>query len=65
VRQWWFFIVPWKALHWPRDKEYYVLDLDTYTLTSAPVFDKKHWPDSSNEWELQSDGLNQFYYVKP
>ena len=60
-----FFIIPWKALNWPRDKEYYVLNLDKTTLSSAPGFDKKHWPDSSNEWELQREGLNQFYHNKP
>jgi len=59
------FIIPWKALNWSRDKEYYLLELDKTTLTSAPGFDKKHWPDSSNEWELQREGLNQFYHIKP
>jgi sporulation protein YlmC with PRC-barrel domain len=59
------FAVPWKALHWTRDKEYYVLDLDKETLKKAPGFDKKHWPDSSNKWEQQREELNQFYQVKP
>lgn len=59
------FIIPWKALNWSRDKEYYLLDLDKTTFTSAPGFDKKHWPDSSNEWELQCEGLNQFYPKQP
>ncbi|MDO9106433.1 MAG: PRC-barrel domain-containing protein, partial [Methylovulum sp.] len=59
------FIVPWKALNGSRDKEYYLLDLDKTTFTSAPGFDKKQWPDSSNEWELQREGLNQFYPNKP
>lgn len=59
------FIVPWKALNWPLNKEYYVLDLNKSTLTSAPGFDKKHWPDTTNTLELQREGLNQFYHNKP
>jgi len=59
------FAVPWKALHWTRDKEYYILDLDKATLKKAPGFDKKHWPDSSNKWEQQREELNQFYQIKP
>jgi len=59
------FAVPWKALVWTRDKEYYVLDLDKDTLKKAPGFDKKHWPDSSNKWEQHREELNQFYHVNP
>lgn len=59
------FIVPWKALNWSRDKEYYLLELDKTTFTSAPGFDKKHWPDTANTLELQREGLNQFYHNKP
>jgi len=61
------FAVPWKALVWTRDKEYYVLDLDKDTLKKAPGFDKKHWPDSSNKWERLREELDQFpfYHVKP
>jgi sporulation protein YlmC with PRC-barrel domain len=59
------FAVPWTALHWARDKEYYVLDVDKNTLKKAPGFDKKHWPDSSSKWEQQREELNQFYHVNP
>ena len=59
------FAIPWSVLHWNRDKEYYVLDLDKETLKNAPGFDKKHWPDSSNKWELQREQINQFYHVNP
>lgn len=59
------FAVPWKALHWTRDKEYYVLDVDKDTLKKAPGFDKKHWPDSSNKWDQWREELNQFYHVNP
>lgn len=59
------FAVPWSVLHWTSNKEYYVLDLDKDTLKNAPGFDKKHWPDSSNKWDLQRDEINQFYHVAP
>jgi len=59
------FAIPWSVLHWTRDKEYYVLDLDKETLKNAPGFDKKHWPDSSNKWDLQREEINQFYHVNP
>lgn len=59
------FAIPWSVLHWTRDKEYYVLDLDKDTLKKAPGFDKKHWPDSSNKWDQQREEINQFYHVNP
>ena len=60
-----FFAIPWKALRWPRDKAYCLLDMNKATLETSPGFDKKHWPDSSNQLDLQSEGLNQFYHIKP
>ena len=59
------FIIPWKALNWSLDKEHYLLELDKTTFTSALGFDKKHWPDTTNILELQREGLNQFYHIKP
>jgi sporulation protein YlmC with PRC-barrel domain len=59
------FALPWKALHWTRDKEYYVLDVDKNILKKAPGFDKKHWPNSSSKWDQQREELNQFYGIKP
>ncbi len=59
------FAIPWSVLHWNRDKKHYVLDLDKETLKNAPGFDKKHWPDSSNKWDLQREEINQFYHVNP
>jgi sporulation protein YlmC with PRC-barrel domain len=59
------FAVPWKALTWTRDKEYYVIGLDKATLKKAPGFDKKHWPDSSSKWDQQREELNQFYRIAP
>ncbi|MDD5037219.1 MAG: PRC-barrel domain-containing protein [Methylococcaceae bacterium] len=59
------FAVPWKALHWTSDKEYYLLDVDKKILKKAPGFDKKHWPDSSNKWDQLREEAIQFYHVNP
>jgi sporulation protein YlmC with PRC-barrel domain len=59
------FAVPWTALHWTRDKEYYVLNVDKSALKKAPGFDKKHWPDSADKWDRQREEIDQFYSVKP
>lgn len=59
------FAMPWKSLHWTRDKKHYVLDVDKTTLKKAPGFDKKHWPDSSNKWNQLSEEINQFYRANP
>lgn len=59
------FAIPWRALQWVIGKDYYVLSVSKDTLAMAPGFDEKHWPDSSDQWELQREGLNQFYGVSP
>lgn len=59
------FAIPWQALHWSVDRGNYALNMDKTTLKTAPGFDKKHWPDSSDSWDLQREGLNQFYGVSP
>jgi sporulation protein YlmC with PRC-barrel domain len=43
------FAVPWQALKLDTDKKRYVLNVDTYKLSSAPGFDRHHWPDSADE----------------
>jgi len=58
------FALPWKALHWTRDKEYYVFDVDKSTLKKAPGFDKKHWPDSS-KWDQLREEVKEFYQINP
>jgi len=57
------FAIPWKALGWLRDKEYYTLDVDKATLAKAPGFDKNHWPESSANWDQQREAVHQFYRV--
>lgn len=59
------FAIPWNALVWAPDKEYYVLDLDKDTLKKAPGFDKSHWPDSSDKWQRLREQLDQFPFYRP
>jgi sporulation protein YlmC with PRC-barrel domain len=58
------FALPWKALHWARDKEYYVFNVEESTLKKAPGFDKKYWPDSS-KWDQLREEVKEFYQVNP
>ncbi|MDO9104850.1 MAG: PRC-barrel domain-containing protein [Methylovulum sp.] len=59
------FALPWSALHWVRDKEYYLLNVDKTTLKKAPGFDKKHWPDSADKWDQWREEISQFYRTTP
>jgi sporulation protein YlmC with PRC-barrel domain len=59
------FALPWRALHWVHDKENYFLDIDKETLKKAPGFDKKHWPDSGNKWDVWRQETEQFYSISP
>lgn len=59
------FAIPWSALSWSTDADYFVLNMDKDTLKNAPGFDEDHWPDSSSKWSQQREQLNQFYRVKP
>lgn len=59
------FAIPWQALHWSAERGNYALNMDKSTLKTAPGFDKKHWPDSADSWDLQREGLQQFYGVAP
>jgi sporulation protein YlmC with PRC-barrel domain len=60
-----FFAIPWSALRWSTDQDYYVLNMDKETLKNAPGFDEDHWPVSTTQWDEQRKQLNQFYRVKP
>ncbi len=59
------FAVPWSALHWTTDKEYYGLNVDKATLKKAPGFDKNQWPDSAVKWGQQREEIEQFYRTTP
>lgn len=57
------FAVPFQALRWVRDKEYYILDIDKSVLDKAPGFDDDHWPNSLSKWDQHREELRQFYRV--
>lgn len=59
------FAIPWSAVRWTADKDYFLLDMDKETLKNAPGFDEDHWPVSSTQWQQQRGELNRFYRVKP
>jgi sporulation protein YlmC with PRC-barrel domain len=59
------FAIPMSALRWTADKGDYILNMDKETLKKAPGFDKEHWPDTTNKWELQREQINQFYRANP
>lgn len=59
------FAIPWSALRWSADKDYYVLNMDKDALKKAPGFDEDHWPVSTSQWDVQRKQLNQFYRVNP
>ena len=57
------FAVPFQALRWVRDEEYYVLNIAKSVLENAPGFDNDHWPNSLSKWDQQREELHQFYRV--
>lgn len=57
------FAVPFQALRWIRDEEYYVLNVAKSILENAPGFDNDHWPNSLSKWDQCREELHQFYRV--
>lgn len=46
------FAVPWEALKLDTENKRFVLDVNKDRLSSAPGFDKDHWPDMADPtWE--------------
>lgn len=59
------FAIPWSAVRWTSDKDYFVLNMDKEALKNAPGFDEDHWPVSATQWQQQRGELNRFYRVNP
>ena len=57
------YAIPWTALSWNNDKQYFVLAVDRETLKRAPGFDKSRWPDMANS-KWHSD-VYKYYNQKP
>lgn len=51
--------IPWRALQPSDDGTYYILQADRETLTHAPGFDRKRWPDMADQrW---SEDVDRFW----
>jgi sporulation protein YlmC with PRC-barrel domain len=59
------FAIPWSAVRWTPDKDYFVLNMDKEALKNAPGFDEDHWPATGSAWQQQREELNRFYRVNP
>jgi hypothetical protein len=59
------FAIPWSAVRWSADKDYFMLNMDKEALKNAPGFDEDHWPASGAQWQQQRQELNRFYRVNP
>jgi sporulation protein YlmC with PRC-barrel domain len=59
------FAIPWNAVRWSTDKDYFTLNMDKEALKNAPGFDEDHWPASAAQWQQQRGELNRFYRVNP
>lgn len=50
------FAVPWGVLRLDPVNQRFILDVDKDRLTSAPGFDKDHWPDMADQsWSSEID----------
>ncbi|MDP4535778.1 PRC-barrel domain-containing protein [Alkalimonas collagenimarina] len=50
------FAVPWDALTLDTENKRFVLNVDKDTLSDAPGFDKKHWPNMADKtWTKSVD----------
>jgi sporulation protein YlmC with PRC-barrel domain len=48
--------IPWKALQLGDDGKHYVLYADRETISKAPAFDQKKWPDPADrKWSTEVD----------
>lgn len=54
--------LPWNAVHYDKDKECFILDMDKERIKEAPGFDKDHWPDMADRtWGAS---VSQYYGAK-
>ena len=47
-----YFAVPWQALQFAPDNKKLLIDVSKKELKDAPGFDKKNWPDLSNQEQV-------------
>ncbi|UVT20070.1 MAG: PRC-barrel domain-containing protein [Nitrospira sp.] len=56
-----YFVVPWEAITFNANGKKIVLDVSKRDLKKAPGFDKKHWPDFSDQ--QQEVLIYEFYEI--
>ena len=57
------FAVPWAALTLDAERRCFILDIDNARLSSAPGFDKDHWPAMADaSWAAT---IHDYYGVRP
>jgi sporulation protein YlmC with PRC-barrel domain len=49
------FAIPWNSIHYNKDKEAFILNVDKERLKNAPGFDKDHWPEMKAEYFTSID----------
>lgn len=42
------FALPWHSIHFDKEEECFLLNIDKERLKNAPGFDKDHWPDMAD-----------------
>jgi sporulation protein YlmC with PRC-barrel domain len=57
-----YFAIPWDALKLDTDRKNFILDVKKKDLKNAPGFDKKNWPDFSDQEVL---AIYEFYEMPP
>lgn len=57
------YAVPWKALHYDRQLEAYVLNVSRQQIENAPGFEKEVWPPLADEaWNRR---IHDYYDIPP
>lgn len=57
------FALPWKILHYDKEQECFIINVEKENLKNAPGFSRDNWPDTSDRmWE---ESIFDFYGEKP
>jgi sporulation protein YlmC with PRC-barrel domain len=57
------FAIPWGALTWDTENQFFILDVSKDRLEQAPGFDKDHWPSTADQsWAAN---VHKYYVTAP
>jgi sporulation protein YlmC with PRC-barrel domain len=57
------FAIPWGALTWDTENQFFILDVSKDRLERAPGFDKDHWPSTADQtW---ATNVHTYYVTAP